>query len=623
VSDRLRVVRIAGDGVGPELVAAGTRVVEALGVPVEWVDAEAGYGTYLARGVTAPAETVAAVRCCGAAVKGPFRTPNGGTVRSANHYLRHGLDLYACLRPIPLRPGRPLLLVREQVEDLYGAIEWMATPDVAQAVKVASRQGCRRIARFAFAVARRYDRRRVTLVHKANNLKLTEGMFLEVAGEVAAEHPDIHFDEMLADTAASTMVLDPGRFDVLLTSHTIGDVLGNLGAALAGSLGLVGSINSGAGVHVAEAGHGDAAELAGLDRVNPIAFLGGIALLLDALGRSDEGAELDAELRLAAESGPRTLDLGGGAGTGAVVDHLCARLARRRSPTAPAGDDVPRAGSVSGSAAGPSDVAGSPGAAGSRDAGGSAEADEGALRLDRPSLLGPALQAAARRAGHRLRIAPAPAPDAAPRSPAPQPVAAHSLNGHAPAAETRSSGADGPGPVATGLLQGPAGTVPVPADADLPWAVAGGLLERLAASWSPAAGAVDCVALAPAAGVCGPAAAGPVDAVRDLGCRQLPAGPLRVLVTPQTRCWMLACTLRADQDARCELAELPPGAATDTARLTEFQHDRGLGAYWPELLLLGPPQRLSDGALRVLVAATDAGYADGLVAAATGRAGAP
>jgi isocitrate dehydrogenase (NAD+) len=331
----MEIARVAGDGVGQELVAAGARVIESLGLPVTWVDLPAGYSAYEEYGTTAPPHTLEELRRIGLAIKGPFRTPNGGTVHSANHYIRHHLGLYAAVRPIAAAPGRPpILLVREQLEDLYGAIEWMATADVAQAVKVASRGGCERIARYAFELARSENRGHVLLVHKANNLKLTEGMFLEVVAEVAKEYPDIGFSDMLADTAASTFILRPESLDVVLTSHTIGDILSNVGAAVAGSLGLVGSLNSGDWAHVAEAAHGDAAELASQDRVNPIAFIEGVALLLRAIGKRKEFAILSHALADVRARGPHTLDLGGQASTSQVVDELCRLVNALREPAA-------------------------------------------------------------------------------------------------------------------------------------------------------------------------------------------------------------------------------------------------------------------------------------------------
>jgi isocitrate dehydrogenase (NAD+) len=324
VTDSLTLVRITGDGVGPELVAAGSRVIERTGLPVEWIDADAGAGALERHGASVPAATMEALRSCRAAIKGPFATPSGGRIRSANYYIRRELDLYACLRPLPVVAGAPpVLLVRENVEDLYGAIEWMAGDDVAQAVKVATRRGCERIARYSFELARRCGRRTVTVVHKANNLKLTEGMFLDTTAAVARGYPDIELADLLADTAAATLVLAPETLDVVLASNTIGDILSSVGAAAAGSLGLVGSLNSGDSIHIAEAGHGDVSRLAGQDRVNPVAFLDGIALLLREIGYPCEAAWVSQALGEQRRTGPATLDLGGQAATSEVTAYIC------------------------------------------------------------------------------------------------------------------------------------------------------------------------------------------------------------------------------------------------------------------------------------------------------------
>jgi isocitrate dehydrogenase (NAD+) len=322
------IVRIAGDGVGPELLAAASRVVEATGLPVRWVDAQAGLAAFPSSGTTAPPETLELVRRHRYAIKGPVETPNGGVIRSANYYIRRELVLYACLRPLPIIPSRPLLLVRENVEDLYGADERMADPDTALATKVATRAGCERIVEYAFALAEREHRDKVTLVHKANNLKLTEGMFLEVGQQVAARHRGTAFEEMLADTAFSVMVTDPARFDVLVTSNTIGDLLSNLGAALAGSIGLVGSLNSGDGIHVAEAGHGHAGELAGRDLANPTALFEGVRLLLVELGRVAQAGALATALAELRRRGITTFDLGGTATTSEVTESVCDMVTR-------------------------------------------------------------------------------------------------------------------------------------------------------------------------------------------------------------------------------------------------------------------------------------------------------
>jgi isocitrate dehydrogenase (NAD+) len=306
------------------VIGAAVRVVEATGLAIAWDERPAGMACAERHGHPAPAETLDAIRRHGAALKGPFSTESGRGHRSANHYLRRDLELYACLRPIAdADRGVDVLLVRENVEDHYAAIEWMATPDVAQAVKVASRAGCERVARFAFDLAERRGRRRVTVVHKANNLKLTEGLFLAVAEEVAAEHPRIELDDRLADTAAAQLVLEPEGFDVILTSNTFGDLLANVGAAVVGSVGLVASGNYGpGGLIVTEPGHGSAPELAGTGRANPLAAIGAAAMLLDALGHPVEAAAIERGIEEARRGGFVTADLGGLASTAEVADAV-------------------------------------------------------------------------------------------------------------------------------------------------------------------------------------------------------------------------------------------------------------------------------------------------------------
>jgi len=327
-------VLIQGDGIGPEVIGAAVRVVEASGAPIEWEERPAGLACAERHGHPAPVATLEAIRRHGAALKGPFSTESGRGHRSANHYLRRDLGLFACLRPIADEErGIDVLLVRENVEDLYGAIEWMATPDVAQAVKVASRRGCERVAAFAFDLARRRGRRRVTIVHKANNLKLTEGMFLEVAERLGAGYPELVVDDRLADTAAAQLVLEPQGFDVILTSNTFGDLLANVGAAVIGSVGLVASGNYGEdGLVVTEPGHGSAPELAGAGRANPLATICAAAMLLDALGLPPQARALELAVRRVRSGGLfTTADLGGRASTAEVAEEV-AREVRRELP---------------------------------------------------------------------------------------------------------------------------------------------------------------------------------------------------------------------------------------------------------------------------------------------------
>ncbi|MFI7020000.1 isocitrate/isopropylmalate dehydrogenase family protein [Streptomyces sp. NPDC050164] len=319
----MKIVMIAGDGVGPEITAAAVRVVEATGLDVEWIEADAGETALAKHGDVAPDHTLDLIRETGLALKGPFYTPSGGSRRSPNQRIRRELELYACVRPIDiLSLPRPVLLVRENVEDMYAAVEWSPAPGVAEGLKIATWRGCTRIVRHAFERAAAESRSRVTLVHKANNLKLTEGMLLDAAREVAEDFPHLRLDDLIVDTAAAQLVLEPESFDVIVTSNTFGDILSSVGAAVAGSLGLVGSLNRGDNVIVAEASHGHVGDLTGTGRVNPLAMISAAGLLLRDAGRTDLGdAVLDA-VRETREKEIQTLDLGGEATTEQVTDAV-------------------------------------------------------------------------------------------------------------------------------------------------------------------------------------------------------------------------------------------------------------------------------------------------------------
>jgi isocitrate dehydrogenase (NAD+) len=326
---RIQAVLIEGDGIGPEIIRAAVAVLSSTGISMEWDVRPAGLKSLEKYGELVPAETLQAIRHHGAALKGPFSTPSGGSQRSANWYIRRDLDLYACVRPIQAQDRDvDILLVRENTEDLYGAVEWMATPEVAHAVKVASRAGCERIARFAMDLAAKEKRRKVTAIHKANNLKLTEGMFLHIARDVAANYPMIEFDDMLIDTASATLVSKPDLFDVMLTSNTFGDILSSVGAAIVGGPGPVPSANFGTNIVVTEAAHGSAPTLTGTQRANPLAMIAAGAILLDAVGFPQEADAIRRAIRTVRENGIVTPDLGGTATTDAVAAEVarCVKL---------------------------------------------------------------------------------------------------------------------------------------------------------------------------------------------------------------------------------------------------------------------------------------------------------
>jgi isocitrate dehydrogenase (NAD+) len=327
----MHAVLVPGDGIGPEIAAAACAVVDATGVDVTWEERPAGLVALNSHGHVAPPETLQAIRAVGAALKGPSSTPTGGGHHSANHYIRRELELYANLRPITDRTrGIDVLLVRENIEDHYAAIEWTAAPGVAEALKVVTRAGSKRVAQFACELAAREGRRRLTVVHKANNLKLTEGLFLGTAAEVAAGYPALEVDDLIVDAAAAQLVTAPESLDVLLMTNTFGDILSNVGAAVVGSLGLLPSANYGPdGLVLAEGGHGSAPELAGTGRANPLGIAAAAGLLLEAKGYKDEAAAIAAAVEEVKQSGACTPDLGGDASTDEVAVQT-AQLVRRR-----------------------------------------------------------------------------------------------------------------------------------------------------------------------------------------------------------------------------------------------------------------------------------------------------
>jgi isocitrate dehydrogenase (NAD+) len=329
-----RVTLIPGDGTGPELAAALETVIAASGVPVEWERHDAGAAVLERRGTPLPDEVVESVRATRVAIKGPITTPVGSGFRSVNVAMRVALDLYACLRParslagVPSRfAGIDLVVVRENTEDLYAGVEHQVTPDAAESIKIITRRASERVARFAFDYARAHGRRRVTAVHKANIMKLTDGLFLRVAGEVAADYPDIAFDDRIVDNLCQQLVMAPERFDVLLCPNLYGDIVSDLCAGLIGGPGVAPGANIGAECAVFEAVHGSGPDIAGRDIVNPTAFLLSGVLMLEHLGEgAAAGRVYDAVAAVIAEGRRVTRDLGGTAGTQEFARAVAARL---------------------------------------------------------------------------------------------------------------------------------------------------------------------------------------------------------------------------------------------------------------------------------------------------------
>jgi isocitrate dehydrogenase (NAD+) len=329
-----RVALIPGDGIGPEVADAARRVVEAAGVRIEWQVVHAGQSALDSHGSPLPAETLDAVRNATATLKGPTATPSGTGFRSVNVELRQKLQLYANYRPARSLPGVPsryenvdLIVVRENTEGLYSGLEHEVVPGVIESLRVITEKASERIARFAFETARRQGRKRVTCVHKANILKLSDGLFLRTCSRVAQEFPDVRFDESIVDAAAMKLVLNPRSFDVLVMENLFGDILSDLTSGLVGGLGLAPSANVGEGRAVFEAVHGSAPDIAGKGVANPTALILSAVLMLRYLGEKAAADRIQAAVENVYAAGQtRTGDLGGSATTDQFVSAVVAAL---------------------------------------------------------------------------------------------------------------------------------------------------------------------------------------------------------------------------------------------------------------------------------------------------------
>ena len=317
------VTLLPGDGTGPELAQALETVIAATGVPIEWERQEAGVDVMEKYGTPLPEQVLESVRRNKIAIKGPITTPVGSGFRSVNVALRKELDLYACLRPAKSLVGVrsrytdiDLVIVRENTEDLYAGIEHMVGADAAESIKIITRKGTERIARFAFEYARKHGRRKVTAVHKANIMKCTDGLFLRVCGEVAERYPDIEFENRIVDNMCMQLVQKPELYDVLVLPNLYGDIISDLCAGLIGGLGIAPGANIGDTVAVFEPTHGSAPKYAGQDKVNPTALLLSGVLMLDYLGEVEAAQRMHAAIATVIAAGKDvTYDLGGSAGT--------------------------------------------------------------------------------------------------------------------------------------------------------------------------------------------------------------------------------------------------------------------------------------------------------------------
>jgi isocitrate dehydrogenase len=342
VPTKTPVTLIPGDGIGPECVKAARRIIEAAGVPLEWEIAEAGAEVFkkgLPSGV--PAETMDSIARTRVALKGPLETPVGFGEKSANVTLRKLYETYANVRPVREMPGVrtpysgrgiDLVMVRENVEDLYAGIEYMQTPGVAQALKLISEKGCEKIARFAFEYARSEGRTKVACATKANIMKLTEGTLKRVFERVAPDYPEIEPWHVIVDNAAHQLVKRPEQFEVIVTTNMNGDILSDLSSALIGGLGFAPSANIGNDVAIFEAVHGSAPKYAGKNVINPTAVILSGVLMLRYLGYFDEAAAIEHAIFVTLESGVLTGDVLGydrGTPTTEYTDAIIGNLGKR------------------------------------------------------------------------------------------------------------------------------------------------------------------------------------------------------------------------------------------------------------------------------------------------------
>jgi len=326
----VRVTLIPGDGVGPEITASVRTVIERAGAQIKWDEQLGGKAAVVACDNPIPDALLASIKKNKVALKGPLETSVGHGYRSVNVTLRKYFDLYANLRPVrslkgvkSAFSGVDLIVVRENTEDLYSGIEHMVAPGVVESVKVITARASKRIAKFAFDLAAREKRKTVTAIHKANIMKLSDGLFLDCARQIAKGYPKVTYRELIVDNACMQLVLRPQEFDVLLLENLYGDIVSDLCAGLVGGLGLVPGANLGTKAAIFEAVHGTAPDIAGKNLANPLALLFSSVMMLRHLGQDRPAARVEkAAKRLLEEGKVLTRDLGGRASTTQVTERL-------------------------------------------------------------------------------------------------------------------------------------------------------------------------------------------------------------------------------------------------------------------------------------------------------------
>ncbi len=330
------ITLIPGDGIGPEVAEAVVRAVEATGVPVEWERVEAGARALAEYGQLIPDDVFASLEVTRVGLKGPTATPIGGGHPSINVALRKKLGLYVNFRPVRMLPGLKtryddlalnLAIFRENTEDLYSGLEHEVVPGVVESLKIITQNASLRIARASFEYARRENRYKVTAIHKANIMKLSDGLFLKCCREVAAQYPEIQYNELIVDNACMQLVMRPETFDLLVLPNLYGDIISDLAAGLVGGLGIVPGANLGDHHAIFEAVHGTAPDIAGKGLANPTALMQSAVLMLAHLGEREAAARLQSAIHgVYAEGEHLTGDVGGKASTSEFTDALIRRL---------------------------------------------------------------------------------------------------------------------------------------------------------------------------------------------------------------------------------------------------------------------------------------------------------
>jgi isocitrate dehydrogenase (NAD+) len=327
-----KITLLPGDGIGPEVTAAVVQILECAGVDIEWEKYFVGAEAISRSGDPLPQEVLDSILKNRVALKGPVTTPVGTGFTSINVRLRKTLDLYANLRPVKSLPNVitryediDLVVVRENTESLYAGLEHEVVPGVVESLKIITARASTNIARFAFDYAQAHGRKRVTAVHKANIMKLSDGLFLSCFREVAKDYPNIEADDRIVDNLCMQLVIDPNQFDILLLENLYGDIVSDLTAGLVGGLGVVGGANIGENGAVFEAVHGSAPDLAGQNKANPLALLQSAVMMLQHIGERDAARRIQDAITKVLAMGPeqRTRDIGGSGSTADFTAAVC------------------------------------------------------------------------------------------------------------------------------------------------------------------------------------------------------------------------------------------------------------------------------------------------------------